>query len=66
MQVIWKTSTKLGIGYARTSDRTGVYVVGRYLSAGNYNGQYTENVPKADYLLETFQDNCDGMYLKQT
>ena len=61
LQVIWKTSTKLGIGYARTADRTGVYVVARYYDHGNVRGQYEENVPKADYLFNTFQDNCNGM-----
>ena len=60
-QVIWKTSTKLGIGYARTANRQKVYVVGRYDKHGNVGGQYVENVPKADYLFETFQDNCDGI-----
>ncbi|XP_028406918.1 A disintegrin and metalloproteinase with thrombospondin motifs 16-like [Dendronephthya gigantea] len=59
-QVIWRTSTKLGIGYARTSDKERVFVVGRYLDHGNVRGQYGQNVPKADYLFETFQDNCDG------
>lgn len=51
---------RLGIGYARSSDRTKVYVVGRYSPAGNFIGQYDVNVPKAPYLLETFQDNCNG------
>ena len=59
-QVIWRTSTKLGIGYARTADRTGVYVVGRYYDHGNVGGQYGNNVPKASYLFNTFQDNCNG------
>jgi hypothetical protein len=59
--VIWKASTKLGIGYARTSEKTMVYVVGRYKDPGNVGNQYEENVPKAQYLFNTFQDNCNGM-----
>ncbi|XP_046839088.1 A disintegrin and metalloproteinase with thrombospondin motifs 3-like [Xenia sp. Carnegie-2017] len=59
-QVIWKTSTKLGIGYARNADRTRVYVVGRYLDHGNVLGRYAENVPFANYLLRSFQNNCKG------
>ena len=38
-----------------------MFVVGRYLAAGNYNGQYTENVPKATYLFQTFQNDCEGV-----
>ena len=61
-QVIWKGSTKLGIGYARTANRERVFVVGRYKGAGNVIGHYEENVLKADYLFKTFQDNCDGIF----
>ena len=58
--MVWKTSTKLGIGYARTSDRTRVFVVARYKEHGNVGGRYLINVPKPSYILNTFQDNCLG------
>ncbi|CAH3015998.1 unnamed protein product [Porites evermanni] len=47
-QVVWKESTKLGIGMAET-DENGMkctYIVGRYKPAGNYGGEYAENVPQ--------------------
>ena len=67
-QVVWTTSTQLGIGYARSTDRKKVYVVARYSPPGNYIGQYATNVPLANYLLETFQNNCNGnsLYLCNT
>ena len=41
-QIVWKNSTKLGMGVA------GKYVVGRYKEAGNMQGAFSENVfPKA-------------------
>ncbi|CAB4036358.1 Golgi-associated plant pathogenesis-related 1-like [Paramuricea clavata] len=61
-QIVWTTSVRLGIGYARNFDRTKVYVVARYSPPGNFIGQYDNNVPKASYLLDTFQDNCNGIY----
>ncbi|CAB3990221.1 A disintegrin and metallo ase with thrombospondin motifs 3, partial [Paramuricea clavata] len=59
-QVVWKTSTKLGIGFARSADKKTVYVVGRYLAHGNVGGLYGKNVLKANYLFHTFQNNCNG------
>ena len=41
-QIVWKSSTKLGMGVA------GKYVVGRYKEAGNCDSLYATNVfPKA-------------------
>jgi uncharacterized protein YkwD len=41
-QVVWKGSKKLGIAYAST--KSGTYVVANYEPAGNFLGQYPENV----------------------
>ncbi|XP_028406916.1 uncharacterized protein LOC114529346 isoform X2 [Dendronephthya gigantea] len=62
-QVVWKDSLQLGIGYARSADRTKVYVVARYTPPGNFidDGQHTENVKVPGYILDTFQNNCDGV-----
>jgi hypothetical protein len=58
LQVVWRSSVKLGVGYARTADRTGVYVVARYTAHGNVPRQYRKQVTKPAYLFKTFQDNC--------
>lgn len=61
---MWEGSTLLGIGYARNADRTKVYVVARYKPAGNvqasFRNFYQENVKVPAYILDTFQNNCDG------
>ena len=41
-QVVWKGTKELGIGVSCGDN--GCYVVGNYYPAGNYIGQYTENV----------------------
>ena len=61
-QIVWETSTLLGVGYARTSDRFKVYVVARYNRHGNVIGQYDRYVKRPAYILDYFQDNCFGMY----
>merc|ERR1712141_209707 len=43
-QVVWKKSKKMGIAKARTS-KGKIIVVANYEPAGNWIGQYTENVP---------------------
>ncbi|CAF1011591.1 unnamed protein product [Adineta steineri] len=43
-QVIWKGSTRLGIGRALTSDNMTMYVVGNYFPGGNVPGQFAQNV----------------------
>ena len=50
-QVVWKESTVLGIGRAE-SEEGGMkcaYIVGRYQPAGNYMGEYQQNVPKGSF-----------------
>ena len=47
-QIVWTSSTNLGLGVSvrveENPSRTYVYVVGRYRSHGNFNGQYAEKV----------------------
>ena len=43
-QVVWVKSTELGMGHAATSDGS-VYTVARYAPAGNFMGQFADNVP---------------------
>ena len=42
-QLVWKGSTQLGLGVARSS-KNSVYVVGNYHRGGNYNNEYLKNV----------------------
>ena len=44
-QVVWKSSRKVGFAFTMTEDAE-VYVVAQYWPAGNYRGQYKENVPR--------------------
>lgn len=44
-QVVWKSSRKVGFAFTMTEDAE-FYVVAQYWPAGNYRGQYTENVPR--------------------
>ncbi|GFO49551.1 Golgi-associated plant pathogenesis-related protein 1 [Plakobranchus ocellatus] len=44
-QVVWKASTQLGVGKARTADGMSVFAVANYWPPGNYNNEYPENVP---------------------
>lgn len=53
---------RLGVGYARTADRTKVYVVARYKTHGNVPEQYSAQVTKPAYLFRTFQNNCYRKY----
>lgn len=51
-QVVWKNTTELGCGVAQGTDErfgykfTKIYVVCHYQAAGNYMGQFMENVLK--------------------
>ena len=45
-QLIWKGSTQLGIGVARSS-KNNVYVVGNYHPGGNFNNMELSNVFRA-------------------
>lgn len=42
-QIVWRASRELGCGLAACPD--GKMLVCRYAPAGNFEGQYTENVP---------------------
>ena len=43
-QVVWKKSTRLGVGIGFSSDDRKVYVVTNYSPPGNFQGQFGENV----------------------
>uniref|UniRef100_A0A7M5X626 SCP domain-containing protein n=2 Tax=Clytia hemisphaerica TaxID=252671 RepID=A0A7M5X626_9CNID len=43
-QMVWMTTTKIGIGMAINGDGTKIYVVAQYSPPGNFIGQYTEQV----------------------
>ncbi|CAB4014963.1 Hypothetical predicted protein [Paramuricea clavata] len=60
-QVVWSSTKKLGIGYAQSADGKDTYVVARYSPAGNFFGQFTDNVPRAPYLVNKYQENCNGV-----
>ncbi|XP_065641732.1 uncharacterized protein LOC100206500 isoform X2 [Hydra vulgaris] len=62
-QVVWKTSTQLGIGKS-VLNKGGMictYVVGRYKLAGNVLGQYKENVLKGNFDSKETCMNLDGL-----
>lgn len=42
-QVVWKSSTELGLGVAIQNNK--IYVVGNYKRAGNLLGSFAQNVP---------------------
>uniref|UniRef100_H2YZD6 SCP domain-containing protein n=1 Tax=Ciona savignyi TaxID=51511 RepID=H2YZD6_CIOSA len=44
-QVVWKNSTEIGIGVA-TDGKGTLFAVANYAPAGNFRGQFEENVPK--------------------
>lgn len=44
-QVVWKASAELGIGKAKDS-KGRIYVVANYKPAGNFIGQFAQNVFK--------------------
>jgi uncharacterized protein YkwD len=44
-QVVWVKSTELGMGHAMSPDGKAVYTVARYAPAGNFLGQFEDNVP---------------------
>ena len=47
-QMVWKSTTKIGVGIAYRGSET--YIVARYRAPGNYVGQYAENVqPKSKF-----------------
>ena len=43
-QVVWVNSTELGMGHAKSQSGS-VYTVARYAPAGNFMGQFADNVP---------------------
>ena len=43
-QLVWKDSTRLGVGISYNVNRTRVVVVARYSPPGNYEGEYQDNV----------------------
>ena len=55
-QVVWKSSTKLGCGKATEGNK--VYIVCHYCPAGNYEGEFAQNVlpPKKVSALPTLED----------
>ena len=42
-QVIWKSTTQMGIGYAK-SESGNYYGVANYYPAGNFTGEFKQNV----------------------
>ena len=43
-QMVWKSSTKLGVGIAFNERSKKTYIVARYSPAGNFLGRFSENV----------------------
>uniref|UniRef100_A0A0K8R5F6 Putative antigen 5 protein n=1 Tax=Ixodes ricinus TaxID=34613 RepID=A0A0K8R5F6_IXORI len=47
-QMVWKSTTQLGCGYAVSSSST-IFVVCKYHPQGNIDGQYRSNVLRPSY-----------------
>ena len=45
-QVVWKSTTKLGMGVAFGNGGRNVVVVAQYGPAGNMMGEFPQNVPR--------------------
>jgi len=60
-QVVWKESTVLGIGRAESVENgmKCAYIVGRYKPAGNFIGEYRQNVPKGSFDANTYCATID-------
>lgn len=50
-QIVWKDTKKVGFGFSLT-DNGVLYAVANYYPAGNYKGQFTENVFSQDRPLQ--------------
>jgi len=44
-QLVWRNTTRMGIGKAKASDGKRTVIVANYDPPGNYIGQYTQNIP---------------------
>ncbi|EDW80519.2 uncharacterized protein Dwil_GK11578 [Drosophila willistoni] len=44
--VVWKATTRLGVGHKKNEVSKKVYIVARYLPTGNVIGLFAKNVPK--------------------
>lgn len=49
-QLVWYTSERLGVGISYNRARSRVVVVAQYSPAGNYEGEYQDNVLPPDCL----------------
>lgn len=60
-QIVWKSTKLLGIGRAiiRRGGMTCTYFVARYDPAGNWVGQFKENVKKADFSSSVCRNLTD-------
>ncbi|CAF0787118.1 unnamed protein product [Brachionus calyciflorus] len=47
-QVVWKSTKEVGLGLAKANDGS-IYVVANYYPAGNFIGQFSDNVKKPYY-----------------
>ena len=62
LQLVWHSSTKLGIGMAtRADERYGTFavVVARYDPSGNWRGRYLENVRRNETVPDP-RENSDS------
>ncbi|XP_068156909.1 Golgi-associated plant pathogenesis-related protein 1 [Drosophila tropicalis] len=44
--LVWKATTRVGVGYKTNQTSKTTYIVARYLPPGNVKGQFIENVPR--------------------
>lgn len=60
-QVVWKNSTVLGMGQATgtKNDMQCTYIVARYKPAGNFIGEFKENVPKGGFNAAAYCASVD-------
>lgn len=57
-QVVWVNTNRAGFAFAKTADGNTIYAVGQYGPAGNYDGEWKENVlPPTDGRKDLFTDS---------
>ena len=58
--LVWKKSTKVGIGASRKSDGY-IYIVVQFSPSGNYAGEFMDNVGPADGGTEMTHNSENGV-----
>lgn len=65
-QLLWKSSSKLGVGVSQDA-RGMYYVVANYDPAGNFMGRFMQNLPKITQAdIDEARENASSNQLQQS